>query len=62
MDEVECPYCGKETEVCHDDGACFEEDVLHETSCDHCDKTFVLTRMVIRTLILLLNSLDVSQS
>jgi len=41
MDNVECPYCGKETEICHDDGAGFQEDILEETSCEHCDKSFV---------------------
>jgi len=27
--DVECPYCGAEQEINHDDGQGYDEDVLH---------------------------------
>ncbi len=41
MSDVECPYCGKEQEICHDDGFGYEEGVAHEQECGDCEKTFV---------------------
>lgn len=40
MDDVNCPYCGKDLEVCHDDGYGCEEDELYEYECT-CGKNFV---------------------
>ena len=39
--DLECPYCEKELEVCHDDGIGYEEGVKHQMECGHCDKQFV---------------------
>jgi hypothetical protein len=39
--DLECPYCEKELEVCHDDGFGYEEGVKHQMECGHCDKQFV---------------------
>ena len=41
MNDVECPYCGAEVEINHDDGYGYEEDKIHEQQCGECDKTFV---------------------
>ena len=38
---VECPYCEKENEVCHDDGQGYEEDMTNEMQCNYCDKYFI---------------------
>jgi len=40
MDDIECPYCGTEQEINHDDGYGYEEDRLHEQECGSCYKTF----------------------
>ena len=39
--DIECPYCEKEMDICHDDGFGYEEGVKHHYTCDHCDKSFV---------------------
>ena len=41
MSDMECPYCGAGQEVCHDDGAGYEECKRHEHTCSECGKTFV---------------------
>lgn len=41
MEDLECPYCGHEQDVCHDDGFGFEEDVAHEVECHECEKNYV---------------------
>jgi len=46
-DDVECPYCGKWQEVCHDDGQGYDEDHLHEQQCSDCDKNFIFTTGII---------------
>jgi hypothetical protein len=38
---VECPYCQKDVEVDHDDGAGYEENTAHRQTCKECGKTFV---------------------
>ena len=38
--DVECPYCGADNEICHDDGYGFAEGVLHRQECEACGKTF----------------------
>ena len=40
-DYIECPYCGSDNEICHDDGYGYEEDEPHQTVCSECDKNFV---------------------
>ena len=47
MSDVECPYCGAEQEICHDDGFGYEEDRLHEMECCECEKTFVFTTSIL---------------
>ena len=44
--DCECPYCGKEIDICHDDGYGYEEDVLHEQYCGACDKYFTYTTSI----------------
>lgn len=39
--DVECPYCGAEIKICHDGRDGYEQDVLHEYECHHCEKKFV---------------------
>jgi hypothetical protein len=39
--DIECPYCGHQQDVCHDDGFAYEEDKAHEEVCGGCDKNFV---------------------
>jgi hypothetical protein len=39
--DVECPYCGADIEICHDDGFGYSEDQLHEYECHECEKNFV---------------------
>ena len=40
MSDVNCPYCGTDQEINHDDGYGYEEDKDHEQECVKCDKTF----------------------
>lgn len=47
MDKVTCPYCDKECEVDHDDGANYEEDNLTEQQCEHCEKMFFISTSVL---------------
>ena len=46
MNDIECPYCGHEQEVCHDDGHGYSEDIDHEDQCESCDMFFVFTRKI----------------
>jgi hypothetical protein len=46
MSDVNCPYCGAEIEIDHDDGRGYEEDRLHEQECPKCEKIFVYTTYV----------------
>jgi len=39
--DTECPYCGKELDLDHDDGLGYDEGVTHNQECPHCGKTFV---------------------
>jgi len=39
--DVECPYCGKEQEINHDDGYGYDENETFEQECYHCDKVFI---------------------
>ena len=48
MDEVTCPYCGKECKINHDDGAFYDEDKIEELECSHCDKIFMVSTYTIR--------------
>jgi hypothetical protein len=44
--DVDCPYCGVGQEICHDDGAGYEEDATHEQECGDCEKVFVFTTSI----------------
>jgi len=41
MNDMECPYCGADQEVCHDDGHGYEEGKNHKHRCSKCKKNFV---------------------
>ena len=40
MNDLNCPYCDAELDVCHDDVG-YEENTLHEMECPKCEKNFV---------------------
>ena len=46
-DDIECPYCGAEQEINHDDGYGYEEDTAFEQECGSCEKTFAFTASII---------------
>lgn len=46
MKDINCPYCGVELDINHDDGHGYAEDELHQQDCDSCGKTFVFTTYV----------------
>lgn len=46
MSDMQCPYCGADQEVCHDDGQGYSEDARHEHECSECEKTFVYTTTI----------------
>ncbi|WP_228897794.1 hypothetical protein [Acidovorax sp. Leaf73] len=46
MSDMQCPYCGADQDVCHDDGAGYAEDVRHEHTCRECEKTFVFNTYI----------------
>ena len=46
MSDMQCPYCGADQEVCHDDGQGYAEDRRHEHTCSECDKSFVFTTAI----------------
>lgn len=41
-----CPYCGEEVEINHDDGYGYSEDEVYQQECGYCDKTFVYTTYI----------------
>ena len=48
MSDAECPYCGADVEICHDDGYGYDESRMYEQECGSCGKTFAF-RTVIST-------------
>lgn len=46
MSDIECPYCGHDQEVCHDDGANYDENKTHKMECCECEKTFVFNTYI----------------
>lgn len=46
MHDIECPYCGAELEINHDDGCGYAEDEKHEQQCSRCEKSFVFTTTI----------------
>lgn len=47
MIDVECPYCGSQVEINHDDGYGTEDGGDYEQQCWECDKVFAYTTSVI---------------
>lgn len=47
MNDLNCPYCGAELDVNHEDGQNYEQDVKHEMECLQCDRRFVFTTEII---------------
>lgn len=43
MSDVECPHCGVDVEINHDDGYGYDEYGKFQQECPECDKTFVYT-------------------
>lgn len=46
MKDVQCPYCGADIEINHDDGYGYEEDKYHFQECGQCEKTFRYTTSI----------------
>jgi hypothetical protein len=46
MSDFECPYCGAEGDINHDDGYGYDEGDTHNQMCRHCEKTFVYTTSI----------------
>lgn len=46
MSDVECPYCGEEQEINHDDGYGYEEGRTYEQECADCEKNFAFTTSI----------------
>lgn len=44
--DTECPYCGEDVEICHDDGYGYEESEIHQQECSACKKTFTFTTSI----------------
>lgn len=46
MSAVECPYCGEDQEINHDDGYGYDEGEVHQQECGSCEKTFAFTTCI----------------
>lgn len=46
MRDTECPYCGKDQEICTDDGYGVEEGETFSQECGDCGKTFAYTTTI----------------
>lgn len=46
MNDIECPYCGEEQDINHDDGYGYEEGATHNQQCEKCDKYFTYTTSI----------------
>jgi len=44
--DINCPYCDAELDIDHDDGAGYQENVVHQQECSECDKMFVFTTSI----------------
>lgn len=42
MNDITCPYCYHQFDLCHDDGAFYDEDELEKEKCPECDKQFLV--------------------
>ena len=41
-EEIECPYCEYAYDLCHDDGAFYDEGKTEEEECPKCEKHFLV--------------------
>lgn len=46
MNDTDCPYCGANVFINHDDGYGYEEDEIHHQECGKCKKTFSFTTSI----------------
>jgi hypothetical protein len=46
MKDIECPYCGFEQDVNHDDGYGYDENEKYQQECEKCKKTFIYTTTI----------------
>lgn len=46
MNDIECPYCGAEQNIEHDDGQGYAEDEIHQQQCGECEKYFIFTTSI----------------
>lgn len=44
--DVECPYCGYEQDINHDDEYGYSEDETYNQQCGNCDNHFVFTTSI----------------
>ena len=44
---MQCPYCGADQDVCHDDGHGYDEGRRHEHTCSKCEKNFVFETTIV---------------
>lgn len=42
MTDIECPYCGYDYDLNHDDGAFYSEDKQEQEQCPECDKWYIV--------------------
>lgn len=47
MSDVNCPYCGTDQAINHDDGYGYEEGELFSQKCVSCGKTFAFTTSIL---------------
>ena len=41
-EEIECPYCEHAYDLCHDDGAFYEDGKREEEECPNCSKLYLV--------------------
>lgn len=46
MDEITCPYCEHTYDLCHDDGAFYNEDYREKDECPECGKIFMVASSI----------------
>lgn len=46
MSDTQCPYCGADVTINHDDGYGYEEGGLHQQECSECEKTFTYSTTI----------------
>jgi hypothetical protein len=44
--DINCPYCGHEQNIIHDDGYGYMEDEVYNQECCECKKTFIYTTFI----------------